>query len=707
MQKIVRFAVVVAWILTVSGTAAAQGRRPFDPPPARTSQPQPGGTLTPPSTDSRGAVLARYLRGQGRSEAVVGSLTEASQAPGRGGVTQAQFEQRVTGLTVYGTYAKAVFSSRGELLHLIENLASVPAAVGQARVTAQQAVSAAIANLYPELRSVPAGFFRSAPSAQRVAIPHDNGSMSVGFLVETWTQRSNELFETLVDGDGSVLGVESRTSRDSYRVFRISPERSTQDVVTGPAPGGTESPAGWLFSGVQGSTHIQGNNANAYLDAVSNNRSDSEGSAVADGNFLTVFDGTVSPSTPSNKEVAVQNLFYLNNLIHDELYRHGFNEGAGNFQESNFGRGGRGSDSVLAEAQDGGGTDNANFATPSDGRNPRMQMYLWNPAVTHDVVVNSPAAIAGTYGAKGAEFGPALSLTGLTGDVVLGNDGTGTATDGCEALQSVAGMIVLLDRGTCAFTIKVKNAQDAGAVAAIVANNQGDSLLTMGGDDPSISIPSVFIGQTDGGTLRSAAGVNATIRLANNPPPMRDGDLDSDIVFHEYGHGLTWRMIGRMSGPLAGAVGEGMSDVVALIMNEDDRVGEYSFSDSRGIRRFPYAGYPLTYSDVTGAEVHNDGEIYGAIGWRLVELFGLARKETLFGYMVDGMNYTPAKPTYEQMRDGILASVANSAEQAGDPCLVWQAFAQYGVGVGAKSVARGSRVTITESFALPAECSAP
>ena len=51
---------------------------------------------------------------------------------------------------------------------------------------------------------------------------------------------------------------------------------------------------------------------------------------------------------------------------------------------------------------------------------------------------------------------------------------------------------------------------------------------------------------------------------------MRDGDLDSDIVWHEYGHGLTWRMIGKMSGPLAGAIGEGMGDVLAVIANEDD-----------------------------------------------------------------------------------------------------------------------------------------
>ena len=60
---------------------------------------------------------------------------------------------------------------------------------------------------------------------------------------------------------------------------------------------------------------------------------------------------------------AVTNLFYLNNVLHDKLRRHGFTEAAGNFQANNFGPGGVGNDPVNAEAQDGGGTNNANFAT--------------------------------------------------------------------------------------------------------------------------------------------------------------------------------------------------------------------------------------------------------------------------------------------------------------------------------------------------------
>lgn len=77
----------------------------------------------------------------------------------------------------------------------------------------------------------------------------------------------------------------------------------------------------------------------------------------------------------------VAQLFYTNNLIHDLFYRYGFTEEAGNFQQYNFGRGGREGDGVIANAQDGSGYNNANFMTPPDGQNGRMRMYLWNTAL--------------------------------------------------------------------------------------------------------------------------------------------------------------------------------------------------------------------------------------------------------------------------------------------------------------------------------------
>jgi extracellular elastinolytic metalloproteinase len=91
---------------------------------------------------------------------------------------------------------------------------------------------------------------------------------------------------------------------------------------------------------------------------------------------------TQSPilTTPPNQQFNITNLFYMNNIMHDASYLYGFDEVSGNFQNDNQGRGGLGNDYVIGDAQDGGGTNNANFATPADGTRPRMQMYLWTSA---------------------------------------------------------------------------------------------------------------------------------------------------------------------------------------------------------------------------------------------------------------------------------------------------------------------------------------
>lgn len=660
--------------------------------------------LTGPSVAGPRAVALAFARG-----ARGGELAATGEAAGRGGVTHVRVEQTAGGLRVVGAYAKVAVSARGEVLQLIDNLAP-EGAVALAKIDERTALARAMAKLglagqlgassrVGNRTELPvSGDFHRAPQIERVAYRTDGG-LAEGFLVETWTGKDNLLDHTLVGGAGEIVSIERRTASDSYNVFVEDPGKNTQTVVAGPGTGNVESPAGWL-SGAQTTLNITGNNAHAYLDADANNAPDAGGTAVTSGNFLTAASLATAPSTASNREVAVQNLFYLNNVLHDVLYRHGFNEANGNFQSNNFGNGGAGNDPVQAEAQDGSGTDNANFSTPADGSAPRMQMYLWTGAAPDGLVT-----VNGTdYGAYGAAFGPALTATGTAGALALYNDGTGTATDACEAsTSSLTGKIAIVDRGTCDFTVKVANAQAAGAVAVLIANNVASGAFGPGGTNRKIKIPSAMVTQADGATLRGLAGSSATLRKSPTTPLQIDGDLDSDIVFHEYGHGLTWRMIGGMSGALAGAIGEGASDTLAFLLNGDDRMAEYSASSPLGIRRYPYTGYPLSYNDVTGAEVHNDGEIYAAAMWRVLENYLAAglTADDLLGDWVDGMNFTPATPAYENMRDGMLQAVAGSGRE----CLIWRGFAATGIGVGATgTVSRRGVVTITESFALPASC---
>ncbi|MCZ6753892.1 MAG: M36 family metallopeptidase, partial [Gemmatimonadetes bacterium] len=175
-------------------------------------------------------------------------------------------------------------------------------------------------------------------------------------------------------------------SQDSYNVYPLpaeSPNHETplppsdgRTLVTDPADA-TASQLGWHHTGSTSFTIMRGNNVHAYHDQDANNvPPSSEPSCGAQLSCDFPLDLTQAPT--SYTDAAVANLFYWNNIVHDIQYQYGFDEQAGNFQVNNFGQGGVGGDDVRAEAQDGGGTNNATFLTPPDGQRPRMQVFLWN-----------------------------------------------------------------------------------------------------------------------------------------------------------------------------------------------------------------------------------------------------------------------------------------------------------------------------------------
>lgn len=131
-----------------------------------------------------------------------------------------------------------------------------------------------------------------------------------------------------------------------------------------------------------------------------------------------------------------------------------------------------------------------------------------NPALS--VTGPSAGGATGSYLVGLASFGPALSFTPVTGQmmpVVDQADGTGLA---CTALSpanaaAVKGNIAVIDRGVCGFAIKTKIAQDAGAIGVVIADNApGSPPAGMSGDDATITIPAVRITQDDGATVKAA-----------------------------------------------------------------------------------------------------------------------------------------------------------------------------------------------------------
>ncbi|WP_426104361.1 PA domain-containing protein [Massilia sp. TSP1-1-2] len=113
---------------------------------------------------------------------------------------------------------------------------------------------------------------------------------------------------------------------------------------------------------------------------------------------------------------------------------------------------------------------------------------------------------ASLYAVGAADFGPAIGSAAVTGEiakVALQADSPGSACTPFNPANtaSVYGKIALVSRGTCGFTIKVKNAQNAGAIGVIVADNVAAELSGLGGADPSITIPAVRVTQADGAAI--------------------------------------------------------------------------------------------------------------------------------------------------------------------------------------------------------------
>lgn len=135
-----------------------------------------------------------------------------------------------------------------------------------------------------------------------------------------------------------------------------------------------------------------------------------------------------------------------------------------------------------------------------------------------------PKSIKGTLEVQAASFGPSLRANGgMTGQVKLADDGVGVGTDACEPIQNnLNGKIALIDRGGCAFTTKVLNAQAAGAKGAIVANNAPGGPAPMGGFSPFVTIPSVGITLDQGDAIKGAGKVN--LKLILDPDNLAGAD---------------------------------------------------------------------------------------------------------------------------------------------------------------------------------------
>lgn len=609
------------------------------------------------------------------------------------------------------------------------------------------------------------------PRAKKVFFEHKNKLVAAHYVeVESgdFDSRESTFFGYVISAEtGEILFSKNLTSHAAdfnYRIYADAdgkPWDSPHGNVM-PAPAGSDSDAyltadyldaplvtlshgsistkdAWL---ADDATTTAGNNVTAYVDAIAP-QGFTNGDYMAEVTSANTFDYKYNVAeaeySVNNRKAAIVNLFHMNNYLHDDYYDHGFDEASGNAQALNYGRGGEEGDALNVEVQDNSGFDNANMSTPADGSSPRMQMFLWETTqavngVDFGVTATSHASIGLLANVRFSSFGP--DVFSISGNLVRIEDGTDPIRDGCEEATNgaqLAGKIAIIDRGACNFTDKVKNAQDAGAIAVLVANNKdGDDPAPMGGTDETVTIPSMGISENEGNAIYALLDANQTISIKMFKNDLsrvfKDSSWDNAIVAHEWGHYISNRLVGNGSGlssNQASSMGEGFGDFHALLFasDADDNLvlGNESYAGGygdttyvasfvSGIRQYPYSTdmniNPSTFAGVEAdPEVHGSGAVYAAMLWdSFIAMVNDDRhtfaqaKSLMKDYLVASYKMMPMAPTFTEGRDALLA--AAYANDQDDYKLILAAFARRGMGLGAISPSRFStdHAGVVESY---------
>jgi len=234
-----------------------------------------------------------------------------------------------------------------------------------------------------------------------------------------------------------------------------------------------------------------------------------------------------------------------------------------------------------------------------------------------------------------------------------------------------------------------------------------------------------------------------TMLVWDHTTPRRDSSFDSQVIIHEYGHGISNRLTGGPSNVNAldtfqsRGLGEGWSDWWAMMLTQQptDRpndargFGTYLVGQSStesGLRDFPYSFdmdvNPLTYGDIaTAHDPHDVGAVWAAALWDMNWLLIGADEDAAVGHgfdenlatgvggnnlalqlVIDGLKLQPANPSFLDARDAILLADQVLTGGENQPAL-WTAFARRGMGFSAFDAGYSDWPNVTEAFDMPAE----
>ncbi len=377
-----------------------------------------------------------------------------------------------------------------------------------------------------------------------------------------------------------------------------------------------------------------------------------------------------------------------------------------------------------------------------------MQMFLFDAVPTFKV--NKPTAFAGKKTVTESAFSTNNKIAGngpITKGVVLYNDNAaGTTHEACAAPANpgaLAGKIALIDRGTCGFTVKAKNAQNAGAVGVLVADNvPGEYPIIMGGTDNTITVPAFMVSFETGDTMKQYLAASTPVNVTMKKGVQLDGDLDNGVISHEYTHGISNRLTGGPNNVSClqnkEEMGEGWSDYMALMVTTNwlqasvndganaRSMGTYVLGqgiDGPGIRAYRYSTdintNPWTYDSlalstrfsngILAYDPHIVGEVWcnmlWVMTWELIQSKGIATNiyndDAVKGnaialkLVLEGMKLQKCSPGFVDGRDGILKADTLLYGGQYSP-IIWHAFASRGLGVNASE---GSTANVKDGVA--------
>jgi subtilase family serine protease len=542
-------------------------------------------------TAASGALRNRLAQESGRlglNEGDLSALTLTRDHVTRSnGLRHVTFAQSLDGIPVYEASVTAHIAPNGDVVRVTSSAGRGAGRLQRALISAEDATTAAIRDV-----DSPRG-----PSVEPTPVwfPMDGGvrlAWHVVLAIDTHT----EFYDVVVDArSGEVLLRRNRVidAIGSGRVIQSNATAALDPRLPDPTPIGSDAcppPANHELRDLTGpfrdpstvlggSGHLDGNNARVFRGNTSNERA------------LGTYDGTGwTFDFPFNSAGSAETaLFFALNFAHDFFYDLGFDEAAGNFQTTNFGRGGLGGDPIVALAR-AAGRNNATYLHAPEGASAVISMFLW--------------------------------------------DGTG-----CWAED------------------------------------------------------------VDGDTV-----------------PDLDGDYDTDIVLHEFHHGVSHRLNTSFTGNEARAIGEGGSDFFAYTVNNDTVLAEYARPG--GLRRINDKAYNSWSCDLLSCGPHANGEIWANVLWDIRERFRMelvrgsesaAINETNQLY-VDGLKLSPPTPTMLDMRDAMLE--ADAARNPGSPdsvnfCRLWEAFAGRGMGLNATDTRDNGYNQVGANFEVPTGCTPP